>query len=139
MSCKAEPGEDFFFPPTFLPTVTLTPLNEWHIVEPNKGSGRASDWSRLCLITLFVFCRGAACADLGRGDTGRQAALSGQQATLGFSLSPLPARRMTQRLSVHFYSVGEMNRPDVAPLMPLARQKAAVWFASLPRSQILRT
>lgn len=83
------------------------------------------------MITLFVFCCGAACADLGRGDTGRQAALSGQQATLGFSLSPLPARRTTERpFSVYFFSVGDMNRPDVAPLMPLARQKAAAWSAS---------
>lgn len=75
-------------------------------------------------MTLFVFCCCAASADLGMRDTGRQQLYLANRPPLDSASILLPARPTTERLSVPFLIPSpEMNRPDVAQLMPLARQK----------------
>lgn len=64
------------------------------------------------------------------------AALSGQQATLGFCLYTLLACPPTKCLLEPFNPFPEMNWPDVAQLIPLARQKILARCSSLLRSQV---
>lgn len=75
----------------------------------------------------FVFCIRAASADLGIRDTGKQWFLSGQQATLGLCLHLFLACPLTILLLVQLIyfplAFSEINKPDVALLMPLASRE----------------
>lgn len=83
-------------------------------------------------MTLFVFCWCAASADLGMRDTGRQQLYLANRPPLVSAFSALLACPLTACLSVLFNSVSAMNRPDVAQLMRLARQKISSLLSPPP-------
>lgn len=81
---------------------SFTLLAEQHISEPSEGSARASKWSRLRLMTPFVFCCCAASADLGMRDTGWQQLYLVNRPPLASASLHSFARRMTKRPFIPF-------------------------------------